>query len=194
MQLGLLLGLGGIFFAQTGYAAGVEGDPAAGRGKAGQCRTCHGIDGYARIPVAPHIGGEPASYLAAQLEAFRSGERVSEMMSVVARNLSDEDIADLVAWYASQKADASLPAGVSADAAPGPCVACHGANGIATVENAPNLAAESVLYLETQLKAFRSGKRPSEIMSGIAEGLSDEEIRNFAEWYSVVELTIEPAQ
>jgi cytochrome c553 len=193
MRLGLLLGLGGIFLAQIACAAGADGDPAAGRGKAGQCRTCHGIEGYARIPIAPHIGGEPASYLAAQLEAFRNGERVSEMMSVVARTLSDQDIADLAAWYASQKADASLPAGANADAAPGLCVACHGANGIATAVDAPNLAAESVIYLETQLKAFRSGKRPSEIMSAIAASLSDEDIRDSAEWYAAIELTIEPA-
>lgn len=194
MRLALLLGLGGIFFAQTAYGASVEGYPASGRSKASQCRTCHGLNGYAQIPVAPHIGGESVSYLMAQLKAFRSGERVNEMMSVVAKNLSDQDIADLAAWYASQNADAELPAGINADAAPSACTACHGANGIAVVENAPNLAAESVIYLETQLKAFRSGKRTSEIMSSIAEGLSDEEIRNVSEWYSAIELTIEPAR
>lgn len=194
MRLALILGLGGILFAQTVCAAGADGDPAAGRRKAVQCRTCHGIDGYASIPIAPHIGGESAGYLAAQLEAFRSGARVNEMMSVVAAALSDQDIADLASWYASQTASAELPAGANADAAPAACVSCHGANGIATIENAPNLAGESVIYLDTQLKAFRSGKRTSEIMSAIAEGLSDEDIRNSAEWYSAIKLTIEPAK
>ncbi len=59
-------------------------DVEAGRKVAGMCRTCHGLDGYAQIPIAPHIGGEPADYIAAQLRAFRSGERQHEMMSVVA--------------------------------------------------------------------------------------------------------------
>jgi cytochrome c553 len=62
------------------------------------------------------------------------------------------------------------------------------------MEGAPNLAGESVIYLDTQLKAFRSGKRTNEIMSAIAEGLSDEEIRSAADWYSGIKLTIEPAK
>lgn len=194
MRFALVLCLGGLLFAQTGFATAIEGDPAAGRKKAGQCRTCHGINGYAQIPIAPHIGGEPVSYLKSQLEAFRSGARFNEMMSVVVKNLSDQDIADLAVWFASQEVEAKLPVGIRADAAPENCVDCHGANGIATLENAPNLAAESVVYLETQLKAFRSGKRKNETMSGIAGGLSDKEIRSFSEWYSAMEITIEPPQ
>lgn len=85
------------------------GDAAAGRKKARQCQTCHGIDGIAKIPIAPHIAGESEIYLATQLKAFRSGKRVHEIMSVIAKNLSDEDIADLSAWYASIKITATMP-------------------------------------------------------------------------------------
>ena len=59
------------------------------------CQTCHGYDGIARIPNAPHIAGESRIYLQAQLKAFRSGKRKHEIMSVIAGQLSDEDIAEL---------------------------------------------------------------------------------------------------
>ncbi len=84
-------------------------DAAAGREKAKACRTCHGIDGVARIPIAPHIAGESQVYLATQLKAFRSGKRTHEIMSVIAEGLSDEDIADLAAWYSSIEFSVKLP-------------------------------------------------------------------------------------
>ncbi|MBY8975167.1 cytochrome c [Rhodobacteraceae bacterium NNCM2] len=84
-------------------------DPAAGRKKAGQCRTCHGIDGIAQIPIAPHLAGESQIYLETQLKAFRSGKREHEMMTVVAKDLTDEDISDLSAWYSSIQITATMP-------------------------------------------------------------------------------------
>lgn len=87
----------------------LAGDASAGREKIAQCRTCHGLDGIAKIPIAPHLAGESEIYLQTQLKAFRSGKREHEMMSVVAEGLSDADIADLSAWYASIKITATLP-------------------------------------------------------------------------------------
>ncbi|MGD1879130.1 MAG: c-type cytochrome [Kiloniellaceae bacterium] len=84
-------------------------DADAGRQKARNCQTCHGIDGIAKIPIAPHIAGESQVYLQTQLKAFRSGKRVHEIMSVIAKDLSDEDIADLSAWYSSIKITATMP-------------------------------------------------------------------------------------
>jgi cytochrome c553 len=84
-------------------------DAAAGKQKAQLCATCHGIDGAAKQPDAPNIGGESAIYLERQLKAFRSGERQHEQMSVIAQGLSDEDIADLVAWYSSIKFSVEMP-------------------------------------------------------------------------------------
>lgn len=188
----LILVLGGVFAAQTALSDTV-GDPIAGRKLAGQCRTCHGIDGKARIPIAPNIGGEPAQYLVAQLTAFRDGIREHEMMSVVAKNLSNENIGHLAAWYASIQAKGALSTGVDPGAAPELCVACHGVTGISEMEEAPNLTAETTMYIDTQLKAFRSGKRAHDIMSLIAEDMSDEDIRAVAEWYAntTLELTIQ---
>ncbi|WP_299616511.1 cytochrome c [Pelagibius sp.] len=84
-------------------------DAAAGRKKARQCQTCHGIDGIAKIPIAPHIAGESEIYLVTQLKAFRSGKRTHEIMTVIAKDLSDQDMADLAAWYASIEITATLP-------------------------------------------------------------------------------------
>jgi cytochrome c553 len=89
----------------TAHAA----DPAAGRKKAQQCQTCHGIDGIGRLPDVPNIAGESDVYLTAQLEHFRSGERKHEQMSIIAEGLSDEDIADIAAWYSSIQFSVTLP-------------------------------------------------------------------------------------
>jgi cytochrome c553 len=82
---------------------------AAGRKKAFACQTCHGYDGIARIPIAPHIAGESEIYLQTQLKAFRSGKRRHEIMSVIAKQLSDQDISDLSAWYASIEFTVKVP-------------------------------------------------------------------------------------
>ena len=85
-------------------------DPKAGRIKAAACKTCHGIDGIAKIPIAPHIAGESQIYIETQLKAFRSGRREHEMMSVVVSQMSDENISDISAWYSSITITATMPA------------------------------------------------------------------------------------
>ena len=80
-----------------------------GRAKAKACQACHGIDGLAKIPAAPHIAGENAVYLITQLKAFRSGKRQHEIMSVIAKQLTDEDISDLAAWYSGIQITVVVP-------------------------------------------------------------------------------------
>jgi len=89
----------------TAHAA----NPAAGREKAQQCQTCHGIDGVGKMPDVPNIGGESEIYLVTQLEHFRSGERQHEQMSIIAEGLTDQDIADIAAWYSSIQFSVTLP-------------------------------------------------------------------------------------
>ncbi len=85
-------------------------DIAAGRLKAQQaCAVCHGPLGLASAPDAPHLAGQNALYLSTQLKAYRSGARRHEVMAVMAKPLSDEDIANLSAWYASIKIEAHAP-------------------------------------------------------------------------------------
>ncbi|SEN14307.1 Cytochrome c553 [Roseovarius tolerans] len=194
MRQMMLLALGGVFLAQMSSAQEVMGDAQAGRKLAMQCRTCHGIEGHAKMPIVPHIGGENPAYIEHQLTAFRDGQRVHEMMSVVARGLSDQAIADLAAWYSAQEPVATLGPGQDPANAPEACIACHGADGIAQIEDAPNLAGETVMYIDTQLKAFRTGKRTHDVMSGIAAEMTNDEIRAVAKWYSSVGFEVNPAQ
>ncbi|APX22920.1 MAG: cytochrome c4 [Rhodobacteraceae bacterium] len=189
MRRAALTILGGLMLAGATPAA--ADDPAAGRKVANMCRTCHGLDGIAQIPIAPNIGGEPEAYLEAQLMAFKSGAREHEMMSVVAAGLTAQQISDVAAWYAAHTASATLPEGVNESDAPEACVSCHGATGISQALDAPNLAGEVNIYIDTQLKAFRSGKRKHPIMTEIAAEMTDEAIRAVADWYAAVTLEVE---
>ncbi|MDP1899772.1 MAG: c-type cytochrome [Rubrivivax sp.] len=82
-------------------------DAGAGRAKAQACTVCHGAVGLSTAPDAPHLAGQPAIYLAAQLRAYRSGERKHEVMAVVAKPLSDDDIRNLAAWFNSIRIEAT---------------------------------------------------------------------------------------
>jgi cytochrome c553 len=86
-------------FAATGPAIGADAD--AGREKAKTCQVCHGIDGVGKMPTVPNIAGESEIYLMKQLRAFRAGERTDPQMSIIAKPLTDADIANLAAWYSS---------------------------------------------------------------------------------------------
>lgn len=89
---GLLLVGGGLSHA---------GDVKAGRAKAMMCQACHGLDGLSKTPDAPNIAGQIESYLVAQLQAFKTGLRKNEAMSVVTPPLSDKDIEDLAAYFSA---------------------------------------------------------------------------------------------
>jgi len=105
----LAMAFAAVCAATSGLSPALAADPAAGRAKAAMCQTCHGIDGVAKIPIAPHIAGESTIYLQTQLKAFRSGKRAHEIMSVIARQLSDDDIANLAAWYSSIEFTVKVP-------------------------------------------------------------------------------------
>nr|WP_174556600.1 cytochrome c [Bradyrhizobium canariense] len=77
------------------------GDIKAGRTKALMCQACHGLDGLSKTPDAPNIAGQTEPYLVTQLQAFKSGTRKNDAMSVVAPSLSDADIEDLAAYFSA---------------------------------------------------------------------------------------------
>ncbi len=100
----------GAFAVMAAFAsAATAGDPAAGKGKTRACLTCHGVDGMSRVPNAPNLAGQNEWYLAKQLRDYRAGKRTHQVMSIVAKTLSDADIDDLAAWYASIKITVTLP-------------------------------------------------------------------------------------
>jgi cytochrome c553 len=90
-------------------APAVAGDVAAGRRKALQCQACHGLDGLSRLPEAPHLAGQPERYLEKSLSEYRTGVRKDEMMALVVKDLTDQDIADLAAYYSAIEISAQPP-------------------------------------------------------------------------------------
>jgi cytochrome c553 len=100
----------GIFALCFCLAAAPAAAQEAGRRKATQmCAVCHGLNGVGVNPDVPNLAGESELYLEKQLNAFRSGERKHEQMSIIAQGLSDEDIRDLAGWYSSLKVTVELP-------------------------------------------------------------------------------------
>jgi cytochrome c553 len=95
-----------IALPSVGLAAG---DPAAGKAKAQMCAVCHGLNGVARVPDAANLAGESTLYLTRQLQAFKIGQRQHEQMTLIAQSLSDQDMADLAAWYSSIKVTVEMP-------------------------------------------------------------------------------------
>jgi|RhiMetdeSRZDD1v2_1073273.scaffolds.fasta_scaffold468300_2 cytochrome c553 len=91
-------------------ATGSASAQNAGKQKATQmCVVCHGLNGIGLNPDVPNLAGESPLYLEKQLNAFRTGERKHEQMSIIAQGLKDEDIRDLVAWYSSLKVTVEVP-------------------------------------------------------------------------------------
>lgn len=93
----------------TASSANAGGDRIAGAKVMTKCQVCHGKDGLAKLPEAPNIAGQKESYLVKVLKDFKSGKRESPQMSVVAKGLSDEDIANVAAYYASIKITVEIP-------------------------------------------------------------------------------------
>jgi cytochrome c553 len=90
-------------------APGLAADAQAGRAKAQMCSVCHGPLGMATMPDAPNLAGQPANYLAQQLKHYRDGSRRHEIMTLMAKPLSDADIDNLAAWFSAIQVEAKAP-------------------------------------------------------------------------------------
>lgn len=196
----VLLGLSAV---TTAHAA--QGNAEAGKGKSVMCAACHGTDGNSLVTIYPKLAGQSASYLAKQLTEFKLGMtsagksgRVDPVMGGMAMTLSEQDIADVAAFYASQEVTAGngtanaagkkLYLGGNAEMEVTACVACHGINGKG-MPNAgfPALASQNAEYLKSQLEKFRNGSRNNDLnamMQGVAANLTDEEITALAQYAS----------
>lgn len=93
----------------AGIMGSAQADVQTGRVKARACAVCHGEFGISILPLAPNLAGQPAIYLTEQLRAYRSGVRLNEMMSVIAKPLTDAEIADITAWFSSVVIEAKPP-------------------------------------------------------------------------------------
>ncbi|MFO1337772.1 MAG: c-type cytochrome [Burkholderiaceae bacterium] len=94
----------------AGVAAGAwAAEPVAAPAKAATCTVCHGPQGLAVAPDTPNLAGQPGSYLSEQLRAFRGGQRQHQVMTLIAKPLSDDEIAQLAAWFASFRVELAAP-------------------------------------------------------------------------------------
>jgi cytochrome c553 len=160
-----------------------------------QCTMCHGVRGISEAD-SPNLAGQYAAAIFKQLRDYRSGARTSAIMSPRAKDLTDQDIDDIAAYYAYLPRLSGGPAGGShlvpvivANGAPmrniAPCGACHG--GVAYKDGAPWLTGESAVYLKAQLTAFASGARHNDIseqMRNVARGMTQAEIEAAAGFYA----------
>jgi cytochrome c553 len=179
-------------------AAVLAGDPVAGKQKSALCAACHGPDGNSVNPIWPSIAGQHAEYLAAQLRDYRDGRRSEPQMSPMAATLSDEDIADLAAWFASQQAriGAASPehlelgqtlyrAGNPETGVPA-CAACHGPNGHGNpAASYPAIGGQHGAYTAAQLRAFKAEQRSNDLnrmMRMVAGRMSEKEIEAIADY------------
>jgi len=92
-----------ITLAMVCSSGALAGDPVAGQQKSAVCAACHGADGNSPVPMHPRLAGQYADYLEFALTSYRSGARDNPIMKGMSAALSDEDIADLAAYFASQK-------------------------------------------------------------------------------------------
>lgn len=104
---GITLALTALVACST--VAQAAGDAASGKKVMTKCQVCHGKDGLAKLPDAPNIAGQKEAYLVKALQAFKGGERKNEQMTVVVKGLSDEDIANVAAYYSSIKITVQVP-------------------------------------------------------------------------------------
>jgi cytochrome c553 len=189
--------------ALTAHAQGVTGDAQAGQKKADMCIGCHGIPGYQNsfpeIHKVPMISGQTAQYIAASLAAYKKGDRKHPSMRGIAGSLSEQDMADLGAFYASHagKAAPDVPRTASTAAAAliekGACASCHGANFSKPIDPSyPKLGGQHADYLFVALKSYTvEGNnvvgRSNGIMAGIAKQYSTAEMREIAKYLASVE-------
>lgn len=186
--------------AQEGAAAAPMGSVDAGRTKSVTCAACHGADGNSVTPDWPMLAGQHATYIVRQLQAFKNGERTDVTMKPFADLLSDQDMLDVAAYFASQTptpkgADPALVGlgqqiyrGGVPERGVAACIACHGPEGSGNPLAAyPRVSGQHAAYVTKQLNAYASGDRRSDVdlnqmMRNVAGQLFEDEIRALASY------------
>ena len=198
LLVSLLLTLGVSGIAQAASTA-VVGDAAAGQAKTAVCGACHGPDGNSMAPNFPKLAGQGDRYLLKQLHEIKDGKRQVLEMTGQLTNLSDQDLADIAAYYAQQKnsvgaADPALVARGQAlfrggDLSKGlpACTGCHSPDGVGNAAAGfPHLGGQHADYIEKQLIGFREGDRTNDgdtmTMRSISAKLSNKDIKALASY------------
>jgi cytochrome c553 len=183
------------FTIATAFVCGpvqAAGDAKAGEAKSAACLACHGPMGNSVVPMWPKLAGQHPEYIHKQLMDFKANNRANEQMTPMAMPLSDQDVADLAAYFASQQQSPGAPGSDTAglgerlyrggNAASGvpACTGCHGPQGLGTgLAKFPRISGQHAQYVEQTLKHFRDGARsndPNAMMRGVAARMTDQEI------------------
>ena len=192
------------FVTATAQAQDIKGDAKAGETKNAMCTGCHGIKGYqASFPEVykvPMISGQSAKYIASALNAYKKGERKHPTMRGVAEPLTDQDIADLSAYYSNSGvvSGAELPAKPSKEPSAqvqallgkANCASCHGANFSKPIDPSyPKLGGQHADYLFVALKAYKTENNPkvgrgNAIMGGMVKQYTNAELKLLAGYLS----------
>lgn len=172
-------------------------DPAKGQAISTQvCAACHAADGGRGVPANPIIAGQHPEYLVKQLSEFKAGVRKSAIMQGFAAQLSEADIRNVAAFYASKEAKpgfakskdsvalgARIWRGGLADRQIPACAGCHSPNGAGIPSHYPRLAGQHADYTEHELTEFRSGGRANSAeMTTITAKMTDREIKAVADF------------
>ena len=181
------------------HAQEAKGDVEAGKQKIAMCIGCHGIPGYQasfpEVHKVPMISGQSGKYIAAALVAYQKGERKHPTMRGISESLSEQDIADVSAYYEQHgKTGAELPAKPSREPSvqvaallqKGACVSCHGDNFAKPIDPSyPQIAGQYADYLYVALRQYKDGSgayfgRSNAIMAGIAKQFTNAELKALA--------------
>jgi cytochrome c553 len=192
MKLQSIILLSLLCCAQASAASQPEGSAEEGQTKSATCVACHGANGNSPNPEWPNLAGQHESYILKQLQAFKAGERQNPLMSPIAMTLSEDDMADLAAYYSTQtrtglEADANkvelgqrVYRGGDLDANVAACSGCHGPRGTGNPTALyPALQGQHATYVAAQLRAYRAGTRQTDqnsIMRDVTRTMSDEQI------------------
>ena len=191
----------------SSLAQELKGNAKAGAGKNSMCIGCHGIKGYQssfpEVYKVPMISGQGAAYISAALHEYKKGERKHPTMRGIADSLTDQDIADLAAYYSTHgvEAGAELPAKPVKEPSAevqtllnkANCASCHGANFSKPIDPSyPKLAGQHADYLFVALKSYKVENNPkvgrgNAIMGGMAKQYSNAELKLLAGYLSSVQ-------
>ncbi|MEM7358747.1 MAG: c-type cytochrome [Pseudomonadota bacterium] len=167
-------------------------DVANGEKLSQTCLGCHGAPGLRNpgpVYAIPMVGGQHPSYIVSALKAYKDKSRDHGTMQAQGANLTDENMADIAAFFGAMDGN-SRPSRVDAARAKrgqekaAVCAACHGANGDGDNHEYPKLAGQYESYIVQALKDYRSGARNNAVMSGFAATLSIEDIRDLSAWFA----------
>lgn len=187
--------------AASGVHAAEKVDPAKAQPIVQQvCAACHAADGNSLVAANPRLAAQHEAYIYKQLSEFKKGTRVNPTMAGMVAALSDADMHNLAAYFATQKAKPGQATDMKLVDAGGKlyrggnkltntpaCMACHGPNGAGIPAQYPRLAGQHAAYIETQLKAYRAGERANDtngMMRAVASRLTDAEIKALAQYVS----------